>query len=659
MIVKNESKIIQRMLLSVVRMIDCYCICDTGSTDDTVAVIESFFNERKIPGKIVREPFRDFAYNRTFALRECDSMSDIDYILLMDADMVLREPWDPAVKQKLWAHAAHHVLQGADNFYYKNVRFVKHRSGMTYWGVTHEYVKVPEGTTYGNFERTELFITDVGDGGSKSDKFERDVKLLTDALKTEPNNDRYTFYLANSLRDGGRIEEAIQLYQKRITLGGWYEEIWHSWYSMGDCYKRQGKPEMAVHAWLEAYQIFPERIENLFKITQMYREMGKNRLAYQFYQMAAKVRDRVPVGDFLFLERDVYDFKLDYEMTIIGYYCNLDKYDLPKLCVQVMCHPGLDESMARNILSNYKFYSPQLMSVGGRELKDVLDDAINMGLDATFRSSTPSIVLHRGIPIVNVRHVNYYIDDVGGYVQRERVETINLIRTERVPDVSETYRLQHNPRLDNMYVGLEDVRLFSHGSKVIYTANRGLGYNTFVVEFGEIVVSDENPGSTVGSVLLNRSNQREIEKNWVLMTDRADRLKCVYQWHPLILGDIDPVSGRFTDTHVLPTPPSFQFLRGSTHGVHVGDEVWFICHLVSYEDRRYYYHVLVALDAETCQLRRFSRFFTFEGEKVEYTLGFIYMEESQLFRIGYSKMDRTTQFMEISKSDLENLFHGV
>ena len=35
MIVKNESKIITRLFDSVIKIIDCYCICDTGSTDNT------------------------------------------------------------------------------------------------------------------------------------------------------------------------------------------------------------------------------------------------------------------------------------------------------------------------------------------------------------------------------------------------------------------------------------------------------------------------------------------------------------------------------------------------------------------------------------------------------------------------------------------------
>jgi cellulose synthase/poly-beta-1,6-N-acetylglucosamine synthase-like glycosyltransferase len=42
MIVKNESKVILRLLYSVLPLIDGYCICDTGSTDNTIELIESF-----------------------------------------------------------------------------------------------------------------------------------------------------------------------------------------------------------------------------------------------------------------------------------------------------------------------------------------------------------------------------------------------------------------------------------------------------------------------------------------------------------------------------------------------------------------------------------------------------------------------------------------
>ena len=71
MIVKNESKIIKRLFESVLPIIDTYCICDTGSTDNTVELIQEFFDSKNIKGSVVFEPFKDFAHNRNFALQSC------------------------------------------------------------------------------------------------------------------------------------------------------------------------------------------------------------------------------------------------------------------------------------------------------------------------------------------------------------------------------------------------------------------------------------------------------------------------------------------------------------------------------------------------------------------------------------------------------------
>ena len=116
MIVKNESKIITRLFDSVLSIIDTYCICDTGSTDDTVNIIKQYFDSKNIKGVVVTEPFKDFAYNRNFALQSCLGLSD--FVLLLDADMILEVcNFD---KKQLLNHDTFYILQGNDNFYYKN-----------------------------------------------------------------------------------------------------------------------------------------------------------------------------------------------------------------------------------------------------------------------------------------------------------------------------------------------------------------------------------------------------------------------------------------------------------------------------------------------------------------------------------------------------------
>ena len=194
MIVKNESKIITRLFDSVLSIIDCYCICDTGSTDNTVNLITEYFHRKNIPGKVVTEPFKNFCHNRNFALQSCLKMSD--YVLLLDADMVLEV--NNFNKSLLDLADSFNILQGNDLFYYQNMRIVKNNGLYKYVGVTHEYIDTPSNNRLAGFEKKDLFIRDFGDGGSKHDKFERDIRLILDGLQEEPNNVRYNFYLANS-----------------------------------------------------------------------------------------------------------------------------------------------------------------------------------------------------------------------------------------------------------------------------------------------------------------------------------------------------------------------------------------------------------------------------------------------------------------------------
>jgi hypothetical protein len=106
----------------------------------------------------------------------------------------------------------------------------------------------------------------------------------------------------------------------------------------------------------------------------------------------------------------------------------------------------------------------------------------------------------------------------------------------------------------------------------------------------------------------------------------------------------------FKKTHEIQTPPFFKSLRGSCNGIRIKDEIWTLCHLVSYEDRRYYYHILVILDYYTYEIKKYTSLFTFEGEKVEYCLGIHYYEESDSLFFGYSVMDKETKYLEIFKS---------
>jgi len=651
MIVKNESKIITRLLESVLPIIDSYCICDTGSTDNTIEIIETFFNTNNIQGKIVKEQFRDFGYNRTFALNAVVDVPNSDYILLLDADMILQLNMDVLeLKTRIIKYDAFYICQGTPQFFYKNVRIIKNRRGCSYWGVTHEYMKTPHGTLYDSFNTNEIFINDIGDGGCKNDKCDRDIRLLTKGLEDNPKNDRYTFYLANSYRDKGENEKAIELYKQRIELGGWVEEIWYSHYCIGKCFKQMGNNEMAIYSWMEAYNAFPKRIESLYKIVKYYRIQDCHNLAYTYYMLADYERKTHFTWDYLFLEKDIYDYKLDYELSIIGYYCNRDKHNLANISMKVLASASKDD---KNVLSNYKFYTDELskyaIPMDAITQKNLCDIGKNMNIPDEFISSTPSVCMHRGNLVVCVRYVNYRIDESGKYLNQEKIKTKNIIARFDISSPSwkktDEYEMSYDTTYDDKYVAPEDVRLFpcwrGEYEWILYNANRGIGTgNKMCIEHGIVLPMISQ------SSLLKYDQEREIEKNWVLFDDR--NCKCIYSWGPLVIGYIE--SDTFIKyKEITNTPSFFKNVRGSTNGVRIANEFWFICHLVSYEDRRYYYHIMIVLDANTYEVKSYTPLWTFEKEKVEYTLGFVYFPDKNQFLIGYSVLDSKTKYLTISK----------
>jgi len=155
MIVKNESKIITRCLQAVLPIIDTYCICDTGSTDNTEEVIHEFFKAHDISGVVFKEPFQNFGYNRTVALEKAKGMAT--YALLVDADMILKI--SPDFKKSDLTKDVYSIVQKNVAIEYSNVRLVKTEAGVKCVGVTHEYYDIPHGKSEGSLKT--LWIDDI------------------------------------------------------------------------------------------------------------------------------------------------------------------------------------------------------------------------------------------------------------------------------------------------------------------------------------------------------------------------------------------------------------------------------------------------------------------------------------------------------------------
>ena len=86
MIVKDESHVILDTLKNIMDHIpiDYWVISDTGSSDNTMDIIQTFFRERRIQGELIQRPWVDFSHNRNEVLQH--AFQKTDYLLMFDAD---------------------------------------------------------------------------------------------------------------------------------------------------------------------------------------------------------------------------------------------------------------------------------------------------------------------------------------------------------------------------------------------------------------------------------------------------------------------------------------------------------------------------------------------------------------------------------------------
>ena len=348
MIVKNEMKVLERCFDSVVKYLDYWVICDTGSTDGTQKFIKEYFKSKKLPGTLLEHKWIDFGYNRTKAVRAAHKKAD--YLILMDADFVFCIKDSKFKKTKLKMDSYQIKYEGALD--YRQALFVSGKKKWKYVGVTHEYITCDPPNRTGMLD---AFTFDhLADGGNRSDKFERDIRLLTKGLKDEPNNIRYMFYLAQSHKDLSHWDEAIKYYIMRAKKGGWDEEVYYSLYQLGVCMMNRGDPYDKFKGYLlKAHKHRPSRLEALYRLVDYCRLNNKFEEGYQYGKVA--INNKYPHGDLLFIEKDIHEWMFQNVVALCAFYIN-KPFESLKIYKRLIDSDKIPDGQKKYINDNYKFF---------------------------------------------------------------------------------------------------------------------------------------------------------------------------------------------------------------------------------------------------------------------------------------------------------------
>lgn len=275
MIVKNENPILKRCLESVMPFIDYWVIVDTGSTDGTQELIKQTMKD--VPGELHERPWVNFAHNRNEALEL--ARNHADYILIMDADDKLDYPAGhklPELKDD-----GYQLKVVAGQFSQLRPHFIKSAKPWHWVGVMHEHLACS-----GDLEISllpDIIYVDTREGARSKDpeKYIKDARVLEEALKKEPDNARYAYYLAQSYRDADEKELALKWYQKRIEMSGAPEETFGAklQYAL-IAQKLNYSEEDVINSFYRAHRERPHRAEPIYYLAEIYTHQRRPDLAY-------------------------------------------------------------------------------------------------------------------------------------------------------------------------------------------------------------------------------------------------------------------------------------------------------------------------------------------------------------------------------------------
>ena len=271
MIVKNEEALLPQSLQSIKKYVDEIIVVDTGSTDATVAIAESF------GAKVYHHPWEhDFGKHRNQSL----SYASGDWILILDADeelvagsgTTLRETAQNGTADFYFCPFFDIDRNGEVTTVYNSVRLFRNNMDMTYTRKIHNQLLVKGERGY-----TEIKFNHYGYDLSPEEmeaKHVRTTTLLKKAIEENPE-DGYSYHqlAASNLKHldyskGVEYgEKALEIMRRRNQHKPF--DI-NTFYLVAGAYFNLEDMELARRIGLEAQAVFGDHLDICFILSAIY-----------------------------------------------------------------------------------------------------------------------------------------------------------------------------------------------------------------------------------------------------------------------------------------------------------------------------------------------------------------------------------------------------
>jgi glycosyltransferase involved in cell wall biosynthesis len=332
MIVKDESHVVERALQSALPFIECWSIVDTGSSDDTIAIIENFFQKHSVPGKVFRRPWRDFGFNRTEALDLCQGL--MKWAIMLDADDTIEgELLSPDFFSDQPSSKSHDIssAQKPDETVnamtiqikfgqheFRRIQFFRLDAKWRYVNKVHEYA-VCDSAAHVFHLPSSTFMHARSEGAQSKDpiaRAERDISLLL----SEPRTIHNLFHLGNSYREAKRYDDALRCYRRIISFQS--REINSEKYiSMVNVIFFSTNPDEQIRITKAALELEPLRLEAPFNLLHRCRYSPNSPAPSneELYEIANSSKSRESNVATFMVTPAIYDWLFDYEFAKVAF----------------------------------------------------------------------------------------------------------------------------------------------------------------------------------------------------------------------------------------------------------------------------------------------------------------------------------------------------
>jgi len=382
--VKNEEIGIVKTIESCRDVVTNVIILDTGSTDNTINVIQNTCKKHNLALHLKHGTFVDFSTSRNVLLEYAESVVDRSVkshlFLLVDAEdelksgSVLCDVADSLIQaDDSGGYMILQDLKGAGNSTTKYLRIllIKPYHGWRYTGVVHEYIYRPDGKQCAQKFNNIVLYQDRSQNVASGKRFVKDRELLLQKYQDTPHDTRNLFYLAQTCYALRLYDEALNYYQERAKLQGYIEEKGYSYMKVGECHELLKNPwEESLRAYITSYNI-GDRAEPIIKIAQYYIKKDDKNSAYLFINIACKVT-LDPKNQLLFIDSNAYDYLRWHLKGIVSYYVGKYQDGLDAILIAIKAkNVDKDKENMRFYLDKLKIKSTEYDRIMNSLNKDV------------------------------------------------------------------------------------------------------------------------------------------------------------------------------------------------------------------------------------------------------------------------------------------------